>query len=146
MVKPEDVFKVLERMGGENGWWGLELIWRFRGLIDRVFGGEGFVCHRSQRYNVAVGDQIDFLDVKNIVQSKELLLKVRFKLPGVGWIRFQTNSKDSQRTILVLTVFFAPKGLLGLSYWYCLLPFHRLVFNIMLKKITIEANRLSNQN
>jgi uncharacterized protein YbjT (DUF2867 family) len=145
-VKPEDIFQVLETMGGENGWWGLESIWRFRGFIDRILGGEGFVCYRSKKNNAVVGDQIDFLNIENVIQSKELLLKVRFKLPGEGWMRFQINFEDSKKTILALTVFFAPKGLWGLFYWYFLLPFHRLVFNMTLKKILLEATRIAKQD
>ena len=144
-AKAEDLFQVIEKMGGENGWWGLECIWRFRGFIDRILGGEGFVCYRSQEHKTKVGDQIDFLDVEKITKSKELLLKVRFKLPGQGWMRFKIHSKDSQKITLFLTIFFAPKGLWGLFYWYSLLPFHRVVFNIMLKKIILEAKQIANQ-
>lgn len=137
----QSVFGVLERMGGENGWWGLESVWRLRGIMDRIFGGEGFVKFRSNKHRASIGDQIDFFDVENMVPSKELLLKVRFKLPGAGWMRLQTigNLKGSS---LVLTVFFAPKGLLGILYWYSLLPFHRYIFKIMLKKISLEADKI----
>jgi uncharacterized protein YbjT (DUF2867 family) len=144
-VGPEDLFQVIEGMGGRNGWWGLEGIWCFRGLIDRILGGEGFVCYRSQEQKTRVGDQIDFLDVEKMTESKELLLKVRFKLPGQGWIRFKIHSKDFQKITLFLTIFFAPRGLWGLFYWYSLLPFHRIVFNIMLKKIILQAKQITDQ-
>jgi uncharacterized protein YbjT (DUF2867 family) len=143
-AKPEDFFKVLTTMGGDNGWWGLECIWRLRGLLDQCLGGEGFVCYRSNKHTATVGDQIDFLDVEKIIESKELLLKIRFKLPGQGWMQFKIHSEDSNRTTLFLTAFFAPKGLLGLFYWYALLPFHRIVFNILLKKIVLETKQIAN--
>ncbi|MCF7957030.1 MAG: SDR family oxidoreductase [Phycisphaerae bacterium] len=138
---PGDVYQVLERMGGENGWWGLECVWRFRGLIDRWFGGEGYACFRSNDQKVCVGDQIDFLDVENVIEPKELLFKVRFKLPGKGWMQFKLDPKEPQRTTLILTAFFAPKGLGGIFYWYALLPVHRIIFTIMLKKIISKANQ-----
>ena len=141
----ESVFGVLERMGGENGWWGLESVWCLRGIMDRIFGGEGFVKFRSNKHRASIGDQIDFFDVENMVPSEELLLKVRFKLPGAGWMRLRTIATDAGSS-LALTVFFAPKGLLGLLYWYSLLPFHRLIFKIMLKKISIEADKVSNED
>lgn len=144
-VAPKDLFKVIEAMGGENGWWGLECVWRFRGLIDRILGGEGFVSYRSKRHRTEVGDQIDFLDVEKITEFKELLLTVRFKLPGQGWMRFKIDSNDPHKITLYLTIFFAPKGLWGLFYWYSLLPFHRAVFNIMLRKIVLEAKQISGQ-
>jgi len=141
-AKPESVFGVLERMGGENGWWGLECVWRLRGLMDRVFGGEGFVSYRSNKHKAAVGDRIDFYDVENMIPFRELLLRVRFKLPGKGWMRLQTARHDGGST-LALTVFFAPKGLLGILYWYSLLGFHRWIFKIMLKKISMESEKVN---
>lgn len=143
-AKPEDIFHVLTTMGGENGWWGLEYIWRLRGLLDKVLGGEGFVCYRSNKHTTAAGDQIDFLDVEKIIEPKELSFKIRFKLPGKGWMQFKIHLEASNRTTLYLTVFFAPKGLLGVFYWYAFLPFHRIVFNILLKKIVLEAQQVTN--
>jgi hypothetical protein len=35
----------------------------------------------------------------------------------------------------------SPKGLLGLAYWYAVLPFHGLVFKKMLAGIRREAER-----
>jgi uncharacterized protein YbjT (DUF2867 family) len=139
-VEPEQIFHVLETMGGEKGWWGLERMWRLRGWTDRLIGGEGFVRKRSNPHTIEVGDQIDFLDIENVIRSEELLLKVRFKLPGEGWMQFKIHSEDPQGSRFTFTVFFAPKGLWGISYWYSLLPFHRLFFNILLKNLLIEAN------
>ena len=104
--------------------------------------GEGFVRKRSNQHKIEVGDQIDFLDIENVIQSEELLLKVRFKLPGEGWMQFKIHSEDPQGSRFTFTVFFAPKGLFGICYWYSLLPFHRLFFNILLKNILNEANGL----
>jgi hypothetical protein len=143
-AKPEDVFGVLERMGGENGWWGLSWLWRLRGFFDRLFGGEGFICSRSEKQKIEIGDRIDFLDIENIIPPKELLLKVRFKLPGEGWLRFRVISEDFQKSSLELTAFFAPKGLLGILYWYIFLPLHRIVFNVMLKRILLASSQLNN--
>jgi uncharacterized protein YbjT (DUF2867 family) len=143
-AKPEDVFGVLERMGGENGWWGLSWLWRLRGFFDRLFGGEGFICSRPEKQKIEIGDRIDFLDIENIIPPKELLLKVRFKLPGEGWLRFRVISEDFQKSSLELTAFFAPKGLLGILYWYIFLPLHRIVFNVMLKRILLASSQLNN--
>ena len=143
-ASPEDVFRVVESLGGENGWWGLERVWYLRGILDRIFGGEGFISHRSGRHNAKVGDQIDFLDVEKVVPLEELLLKVRFKLPGAGWMRFKVDAVDSRKSRLDMTVYFAPKGLRGIAYWYFFLPVHRIVFNIMLKKIKSQASTSAN--
>ena len=142
-AEPSDVFSVLESMGGEKGWWGLAAMWRLRGWIDRLIGGEGFVRFRTHKQKAVVGGQIDYFDIENVIQSHELLLKVRFKLPGEGWMQFKIDSKKSHRRKLAMTIFFAPKGFLGLCYWYSMLPFHRPIFNYMLKKIVDDADSLN---
>ena len=44
-------------------------------------------------------------------------------------------------TLLVQTAFFAPRGLLGLAYWYALLPAHMPVFSGMIAGLAAEASR-----
>jgi hypothetical protein len=40
---------------------------------------------------------------------------------------------------LVQTAFFAPKGLLGLLYWYVLYPLHGMIFANMIASIAHSA-------
>ena len=57
------------------------------------------------------------------------------KEPGRAWIEFQSISDDGDYTKLVQTAYFAPKGLLGLLYWYMLYPIHALIFSSMIDEI-----------
>ena len=41
---------------------------------------------------------------------------------------------------LFLTAYFRPKGLLGLTYWYSVYPFHAPIFRGMLKNIVKACN------
>jgi len=42
---------------------------------------------------------------------------------------------DEHVTRLVQVVFYAPRGVLGLLYWYLLCPIHRLIFAGLLKRL-----------
>ncbi|MCA9254034.1 MAG: DUF2867 domain-containing protein, partial [Phycisphaerales bacterium] len=44
---------------------------------------------------------------------------------------------------LIQTARFKPKGLLGLAYWYAVVPLHGIVFNAMLKGIRREAEEIA---
>ena len=39
------------------------------------------------------------------------------------------------------TAYFAPRGLLGLAYWYGLLPVHSRIFSGMIAALAAEASR-----
>jgi hypothetical protein len=62
------------------------------------------------------------------------------KLPGRAWLQFDVVGDNSSSTIRQ-TAIFDPVGLLGLSYWYALYPFHLLVFSGMLRRIVDAALR-----
>jgi hypothetical protein len=61
------------------------------------------------------------------------------KLPGRTWLQFEAHSHPGEQTRLVQTAFFAPKGLLGLAYWYLLYPLHRLIFAGMIRNLAQRA-------
>ncbi|MBC7771607.1 MAG: DUF2867 domain-containing protein, partial [Pyrinomonadaceae bacterium] len=42
---------------------------------------------------------------------------------------------------LVMTARFRPRGLLGIAYWYAVLPLHGIVFSGMLKGLVRAAER-----
>jgi hypothetical protein len=43
------------------------------------------------------------------------------------------------RTRLIQTAFFAPRGLLGLHYWYLLWPVHGFIFSRLIRKLSDVA-------
>jgi uncharacterized protein YbjT (DUF2867 family) len=119
------------RIGGQNGWYFGNWLWKFRGFIDKLFGGVGLRRGRTHPFNLNPGDAVDFWRVlySNIEEGR-LLLFAEMKLPGEAWLEF--NIQDD---VLTQTATFRPKGLLGRLYWYNILPFHGLIFNGMLKEL-----------
>lgn len=115
-------------IGGENGWYSYNWLWKIRGFIDKIFGGVGIRRGRTQVSNLKPGDALDFWRVlladKN---QKRLVLFAEMKLPGEAWLEFRiVKDKLFQRAV------FRPKGVLGRLYWYAVLPFHAFVFNGMI--------------
>ncbi|WP_411768538.1 SDR family oxidoreductase [Winogradskyella sp. A3E31] len=118
-------------IGGRNGWYSYNNLWKLRGYMDKVFGGVGLRRGRTHDSYLEPGDPLDFWRVlfadKN---EKRLLLFAEMKLPGEAWLEFKiVKDKLYQRAV------FRPKGLLGRLYWYTVLPFHAFVFNGMINAL-----------
>ncbi len=140
---PTVVFKMISRLGGQTGWLYLNWAWRLRGWIDQLVGGVGLRRGRRDPEAVRIGDAIDFWRVESVELDKRLLLRAEMKLPGRAWLLFETYSHSGEQTRLVQTAFFAPKGLLGLAYWYLLYPLHRLIFAGMIRNLAQRAMEIS---
>lgn len=139
---PAKVFKMVSRLGGETGWLYFNLAWRLRGWVDRLVGGVGLRRGRRDPNELRVGDALDFWRVEVVEPEKRLLLRAEMKVPGSAWLQFETISYGSNQTRLVQTAFFAPKGLLGLAYWYGLYPIHRIIFAGMIRNLAKCALQL----
>jgi len=142
-TSPASVFKMINRLGGRTGWLYLDWAWRLRGWIDRLVGGVGLRRGRRDPEEVRMGDAIDFWRAEAVEPDKRLLLRAEMKLPGRAWLQFEALPYNVGRTRLVQTAFFAPKGLLGLAYWYLLYPFHRIIFAGLIRNLARRALALS---
>jgi uncharacterized protein YbjT (DUF2867 family) len=138
----ENVYKAFSSLGGDQGWMYANWLWRLRGLADRMLGGVGFRRGRRSPDNLRIGDAVDFWRVENLIPDRKLLLRAEMKVPGRAWLQFEAVPVDENRTILVQTAFFAPKGLLGLLYWYALYPIHSRIFSGLIHRVARRALRL----
>ncbi len=125
----ESVYHVFAGLGGKQGWLYMEWAWKIRGAVDRLLGGVGLRRGRRDPNDVRVGDVIDFYRVEEVKLGELLRLRAEMKFPGEAWMQFEAKSLDKTQSQLIQTVFFAPRGLMGLLYWYGLYPFHSLVFS-----------------
>jgi len=124
---PERVFAGVERLGGEAGWPYANVLWRIRGLADRLVGGVGMRLGRRDRDHLRVGDALDFWRVEEVRRPTLLRLRAEMKVPGRAWLQYEVAAIEGGSR-LVQTAFFEPKGLPGLAYWYALYPVHGLIF------------------
>jgi uncharacterized protein YndB with AHSA1/START domain len=140
---PARVFEVLTRVGGRQGWFRYNRLWRLRGLIDRLAGGPGWKRGRRDPARLSWGETVDFWRVTEIAPGQRLTLRAEMRLPGVAVLDFELTPSPSPgaagATRLVQTAKFRPKGLAGLLYWYAVLPFHKPVFDGLLNGIREAA-------
>ena len=151
-VPPSAVYRTLCRLGGLNGWYGSDWLWRLRGGIDRLVGGPGLRRGRRDPEDLGFGEAVDFWRVQGLERNRILTLRAEMKVPGVAELHFEIEPRDSRgdplppeatdrapRSRLTQIARFRPLGLAGLGYWYAMVPFHRVVFTRMLKGIRAAA-------
>jgi len=131
-IKDEDaVLEKVWRIGGKNGWYYGNWLWKVRGLLDKMVGGPGLRRGRTHPDKIFPGDALDFWRVLLAdKKSKRLLLFAEMKTPGEAWLEFKIEDG-----VLYQTATFRPKGLLGRLYWYSVLPFHLFIFGNMIGNI-----------
>ncbi len=135
---PEVVFKHIERIGGDHGWYACNWLWRVRGFIDLLQGGVGLRRGRPSSMTLRVGDTVDSFRVESIEPNRRLRLFSEMKLPGRAWLEFEVTGAGSSTTIRQ-TAIFDPVGLTGQIYWYSLYVPHEFVFSGMLRGIAQAA-------
>jgi len=137
-IEREKIPEVSERIfgiGGKQGWYYADKLWRMRGLLDKLAGGVGSSRGRRSNVDIQPGDTIGFWRV--LVADRKnhrLLLFAEMKLPGEAWLEFAIINNEN-RSILKQTATFRPKGIMGRNYWYSMLPFHFFIFRNMIKRI-----------
>ncbi len=134
-ASPSAVWSALSALGGERGYYAADWLWRLRGTMDRLVGGPGLRRGRRSSDELRLGDALDFWRVSAIDPPRCLELTAEMKLPGVATLSFDIEPAPgaSNGTLLVMTARFRPRGLLGITYWYAVLPMHGIVFSRMLK-------------
>ena len=132
------VWETLSRIGGENGWFFADWLWRLRGLLDKLVGGVGLRRGRRDPQQLAVGDALDFWRVARVEEARRLMLVAEMKLPGEAILTFELYENGAS-TRLVQRAWFHPQGLFGMIYWWLVVPLHHFVFNGMLKGIAEDC-------
>jgi hypothetical protein len=145
-VPAEAIFRAFTGLGGTRGWLYMNWAWRIRGAMDRMCGGVGLRRGRRDADSVRVGEALDFWRVEAVEPGHLMRLRAEMKVPGKAWLQFEVKAQDHDaRPLLTQTAFFAPKGLLGLVYWYALYPIHSLIFGGMIQKLAKRAKDIATQ-
>lgn len=139
-VSPASAFAPVQRIGGSNGWYFANFLWRLRGFFDLLVGGVGLRRGRRDPNSIAAGDALDFWRVETFEPDHLLGPAAEMKIPGRAWLQFEVEP-NSRGSIIRQTAIFDPAGLTGLLYWYALYPVHRWIFSGMLNKIAALAGR-----
>ncbi|MDF3301317.1 SDR family oxidoreductase [Streptomyces tropicalis] len=137
---PDALWRVVEGIGGDNGWYSFPLAWALRGWLDRAVGGVGLRRGRRDAERLRVGDSLDFWRVEEIEPGRLLRLRAEMRLPGLAWLEMSVSDDDG-RTRYHQRALFHPHGLLGHAYWWSISPFHAVVFGGMARNIARAAAR-----
>ena len=129
-------------LGGEHGYFAANWLWRLRGGMDRLIGGPGLRRGRRSAQELRLGDALDFWRVTRIEAPRYLVLTAEMKLPGVATLSFEIGPQPDNQCTIVMTARFESRGLLGIAYWYAVLPLHGIVFRGMLNGL-VRAARLA---
>ncbi len=137
---PEELWDSITSIGGENGWYCCDTLWRFRGWVDKLFGGVGLRRGRKHPSQIAIGDALDFWRVLDVQAPERLLLLAEMKLPGEALLEFSLEQSGTGDTILKMTARFLPRGLAGMIYWWAIYPMHSIVFKGMAKSMLKQTS------
>lgn len=133
-----DLWHEISAIGGHNGYYYLDSLWRIRGAIDWLLGGPSFRRSRRHPVELRVGDVIDAWRVIAIDPGVRLTLLMEMKAPGSGVLELELKQEADHHRI-VATAYFHPAGIWGLLYWYLLTPFHWLIFRGLTRAIARRA-------
>ena len=142
----ETLWRVIEGIGGENGWYSWSLAWRVRGILDRLQGGPGLRRGRRNPHDLQIGDALDWWRVEEIDDVKLLRLRAEMRLPGLAWLELIVDEDEDGRTVFRQRALYHPSGLLGQLYWLSVTPFHGVVFGGMQRNIARTAEQLEAQS
>ncbi|MDR6904446.1 uncharacterized protein YbjT (DUF2867 family) [Agromyces sp. 3263] len=136
---PSSLWRVIEGVGGENGWYSFPLAWALRGWVDKLTGGVGLRRGRRDPDTLHVGDAVDFWRVEAIDRGRFLRLRAEMRVPGRAWLELGAAAASDGGSDYRQRAVFFPKGLAGRLYWWAILPFHGVIFSGMANRITAEA-------
>lgn len=135
---PAAVWQAISQIGGATGWYSASVLWRFRGLIDRLVGGVGLKRGRRTAAQLTEGDAIDVWRVEHLERGRVVRLRAEMRMPGEAWLEMGVDATENGSDYWQRAVFF-PRGLSGRLYWLSVLPFHGLVFRGMVNRIVAVA-------
>jgi uncharacterized protein YbjT (DUF2867 family) len=135
------LWRQIGRIGGENGYYFLDILWQMRGFFDSLVGGVGMRRGRPAGGALAVGDALDFWRVIGLEPGKRLTLMAEMRIPGSATFELEIRSPLEGVRSISATAHFHPAGVAGITYWNALLPIHQLLFHGLIREIIRRAER-----
>ncbi|MEU7928760.1 SDR family oxidoreductase [Micromonospora sp. NPDC049107] len=140
-ASPAALWRVIEGVGGEHGWYSFPLAWSVRGWLDRLVGGVGLRRGRRDPHRLQVGEALDFWRVEEIIPGELLRLRAEMRLPGRAWLEMRALPAENGHSRYQQRAVFLPRGLGGHAYWSSVTPFHAVIFGGMARNIARNAEQ-----
>ena len=138
LVDKEKAFEPINKIGGKNGWYFANTLWKIRGWIDLLIGGVGLRRERRDSKLFTIGDTLDWWRICDSIPNKMVKFESEMKLPGKAFLKFELLPKHNG-VIIKQTATFITNKITGILYWKALFPIHVIVFKGMLSKIANKA-------
>jgi uncharacterized protein YbjT (DUF2867 family) len=132
---PQALFNSVCRIGGKEGWFNMNWLWKARGILDRVLTGVGTARGRRSSSFLRINDVVDFWRVEDITPNRRVLLRAEMKLPGRAWMEFLVNADADGTSRLTLRAYYQTFGFWGRAYWYACFPLHIFIFSGLIEQI-----------
>jgi uncharacterized protein YbjT (DUF2867 family) len=140
-ARPETLWRVIEAIGGEHGWYSFPLAWSVRGWTDRLAGGAGLQRGRRDPRRLHTGEALDWWRVERLERPRLLRLRAEMRVPGGAWLELSAEPAQDGGATYRQRAIFEPHGLAGHLYWKAMAPFHNFIFGGMARNITSAAER-----
>lgn len=124
----EAVWRVLEGIGGQRGWYSTDALWFARATANRLHLPPSRLRHREDPDRLAEGERLDWWTVEALQPHERLRLRSVVRMPGQAWLDVCLDQGDRGNLIYRQTTVFRPDGAAGRGYWYAMLVPHRVVF------------------
>jgi len=128
------LFQSICKIGGKEGWFTHNWMWRVRGWMDRAFLGVGTARGRRSQSTLKPSDVIDFWRIEDLKPDIRLLLRAEMKLPGKAWLEFKIDPESGGNRLSIVAYYYT-ESLFGRMYWYIFLPFHHFIFSDLITQI-----------
>ncbi len=144
-ASPSAVWHTVSTIGGDNGYYTMDLLWQIRSVMDWLVRGPGLTRGRRHPTELRIGDRIDYWTVLALEPGRRLTLHFGMRGPGSGVLEFEVDPEPDphrgHRTRLTITAYWHPQGVWGLLYWYLLVPVHLFLFDKMTKAMMRRAEQ-----
>jgi uncharacterized protein YbjT (DUF2867 family) len=136
-----DVYAMVCRIGGEQGYFFANGLWWIRRALDWLAGGPSFRRRRRHPVQLRVGDVVDSWRVIALEPDRRLTLLMEMKAPGAGVLEFVVRpGAGGSGASVTATAYWHPAGVPGLAYWYALVPAHLFLFRGLTRAIVRRAS------
>lgn len=126
----EDLWRQVQLVGGKEGYFFANSLWRIREWMDSMIGGNALERYRRDPQHLQLGDRIDSWKVISLEENHFLSLLFGMKAPGLGRLEFTINDHGDHRSVDI-RAWWHPKGFKGLLYWFAMMPAHLFIFRGM---------------
>lgn len=133
------LWKVVNQIGGKEGYFFGNVLWKTRGAMDLLVGHR-LAKGRPEKEYLQTGDAVDSWKVIIVEPEKQLTLLFGMKAPGLGRLSFTLRDKGDHRELDV-RAWWHPHGMPGLFYWLLMIPAHLFIFRGMARRIARLAEQ-----